>query len=350
MQPIGFAKPVILHSPEGGLLFLNGLELKNPMNFIYILAPLAAFALFLLGRRKKGRILGQLRINTRERFVWLRIVCMALGLGLIFFSLLGPQVFEGFTEVEKTGLDIYVLIDTSKSMLTEDIKPNRLSRAQKIVESLLDSLDGDRIGFIPYSSSAYVQMPLTDDYDLARMFLDVIDTELIGGGGTNAGAAISLANASFDRATGSDRVILILSDGEEYDTNSVEILKAISDDSLRVYTIGIGTEKGGLIPIYDESGNFRVEYKKDSSGEHVLSKLDSDALQKLAASVKGKYYQSTLTGEEITSLVQEITALKRNAYKTDKIRRFSQLYQYFSGAGLILFLAAYLLPERRLQE
>lgn len=329
---------------------MNGLELKNPMNFIYIIVPLAVFALFLLGRHKKVKILEQLRINTRERFAWLRITCMALGLGLIFFSMLGPQAFEGFTEVEKTGLDIYVLIDTSKSMLTEDIKPNRLSRAQKIVESILDSLDGDRIGFIPYSSSAYVQMPLTDDYDLARMFLGVIDTELIGGGGTNAGAAISLADASFNRATGSDRVILILSDGEEYDTNSVEVLKGISDNSLRVYTIGIGTEKGGLIPVYDESGNVKVEYKKDSSGEHVLSKLDSDALQKLAASGKGKYYQSTLTGEEITSLVQEIAALKRNAYKTDKIRRFSQLYQYFLGAGLVLFLAAYLLPERRLQE
>ncbi|HPY78304.1 MAG TPA: VWA domain-containing protein, partial [Anaerohalosphaeraceae bacterium] len=145
---------------------MNGLELKNPMNFIYIIAPLAAFALFLLGRRKKGKILIHLRISTRERLFGIRIACMVLGLGLIFFSLLGPQAFEGFTEVEKTGLDIYVLIDTSKSMLTEDIKPNRLSRAQKIIESILDSLDGDRIGFIPYSSSAYVQMPLTDDYDL----------------------------------------------------------------------------------------------------------------------------------------------------------------------------------------
>ncbi|NLO40060.1 MAG: VWA domain-containing protein [Ruminiclostridium sp.] len=329
---------------------MNALELKNPTNLIYIILPLAALVLFFLGRRKKIKILEQLRINTRERFLWLRIACIVLGLGLIFFSLLGPQVFEGFTEVEKTGLDIYVLIDTSKSMLTEDIKPNRLNRAQKIIESILDNLDGDRIGFIPYSSSAYIQMPLTDDYDLAKMFLEVIDTELIGGGGTNVGTAISLANASFDRATGSDRVILIFSDGEEYETNSIETLKRISDNSLRVYTVGIGTEKGGLIPVYDESNSFKVEYKKDLSGEHVLSKLDSDALQQLAVLGKGKYFQSTLTGEEISSLVQEIAALKRNAYKTDKIRRFKQLYQYFLGAGLILFLAAWLLPERRVQE
>lgn len=328
---------------------MNGLELKNPMNFIYIIAPLAAFALFLLGRRKKGKILSQLHIGTRERFPGIRIACMVLGLGLIFFSLLGPQAFEGYNEVEKTGLDIYVLIDTSKSMLTEDVKPNRLIRAQKIIESLLGSLDGDRIGFIPYSSSAYVQMPLTDDYDLAKMFLDVIDTDLIGGGGTNVGTAISLADASFDRAIGS-RVILIISDGEEYDTNSVEILRRIADDNLRVYTVGIGTEKGGLIPLYDESGKVRVEYKKDSSGEYVTSKLDSKALQQLAALGKGKYYQSTVSGEEITSLVQEIASLKRDAYKTEKISRFSQLYQYFLGPGLILFLASYLLPERRLQQ
>lgn len=327
---------------------MNTLELKNPMNFIYIILPIAALILFLLGRRKKGKILRMLKIDTKERLAWLRIVCLVLGLGLIFFSLLGPQAFEGFTEVEKTGLDIYVLIDTSKSMLTEDIKPNRLSRAKRIIESLLDSINGDRIGFIPYASSAYVQMPLTDDYDMARMFLDVIDTDMIGGGGTNAGSAISLAAASFSRSTGSDRVILLLSDGEEYDKNSAEALKKITDSSLRVYTIGIGTEKGGLIPVYDNSGKIIVEYKKDASGEHVMSRLDAAALQQLAALGNGRYYASTLSGEEISSLVQEIASLKRDSFKTEKIRRYTHLYQYFLGAGLLLFTAAYVFPERRL--
>lgn len=329
---------------------MEGLELKNPLYIFYVILPLAAFVLFLLGRSKKVKILKSLRIDTTERFLWLRIVCMALGLGLIFFSLLGPQAFEGFTEVEKTGLDIYMLIDTSKSMLTEDIQPNRLSRAKKIIQSILGNLNGDRIGFIPYSSSAYVQMPLTDDYDLAEMFLDVIDTDMIGGGGTNAGTAVSLANASFNRATGSDKVIIILSDGEEYETNSVKVVKDIADSSLRVYTIGIGTEKGALIPIYDASGKVKVEYKKDSNGEHVISKLDSGALQKLAAAGNGKYYESTVSGDEITALVQEISSLKRDSFKTDKIRRFKQLYQVFLGAGLALFVAAYVIPERRLQQ
>lgn len=327
---------------------MSALELKNPTNFIYIIIPVASLVLYLLGRGKKGRILRLLRIDVKERLAWLRILCLALGLGLIFFSLLGPQAFEGFTEVEKSGLDIYVLIDTSKSMLTEDIKPNRLSRAKKIIESLLDGLDGDRIGFIPYASSAYVQMPLTDDYDMARMFLDVVDTDMIGGGGTNAGSAISLAAASFDRATGSDKVIVVLSDGEEYETNSAEVVKKITDNSIRIYAIGIGTEKGGLIPIYDESGKIRLEYKKDANGEHVMSKLDAKALQQLASLGNGKYFPSTVAGEEITALLQEIGSMKRESYKTERIRRYAHLYQYFLGAGLLLFAAAYVLPERRI--
>lgn len=327
---------------------MNGLEFKNLMNLIYVILPLATLVLYFLGRKKKVKILKLLKFNSVERFKWIRLPCIVLGLGLMLFALLGPQAFEGFTEVERNGLDIYVLIDTSKSMLAEDIKPNRLSRAQKMIESIIDSLDGDRIGFIPYSSSAYIQMPLTDDYDLAQMFLDVIDTDMIGGGGTNVGVAISLANTSFDKASTGDRVIIILSDGEEYNTGSVDVLKGIQDNSLKVYTIGIGTEKGGLIPVFDDSGKVRVDYKKDTNGEHVMSKLDTDALRQLAVSGNGVYYQSSVSGDEISLLIQELSSLKRNTFKTDKIRRFKQLYQYFLGAGLLLFLTAYLLPERRL--
>lgn len=329
---------------------MNGLELKNPTNFIYIVLPLATVVFYLLGRRKKDEILKQMRINTRERFAWLRVILIALGISLMFFALLGPQAFEGFTEVERTGLDIYILIDTSKSMLAEDIKPNRLSRAQKIIEGIIDQLDGDRIGIIPYSSSAYIQMPLTDDYDLARMFLDVIDTDMIGGGGTNAGSAISLAGASFEKASGSDRVIIILSDGEEYNTNSVDVLKGLQDEKMKVYTIGIGTEKGSLIPVYDTSDKVRIDYKKDSNGEYVSSRLNSEALKELAAFGNGAYYQASVTGDEIQSLLKELSSLKRDTYKTDKISRFQQLYQYFLGAGILLFLIAWLLPERRMVE
>lgn len=325
---------------------MGSLEFKNPSNFIYIILPAASLCLFILGIAKKERIISVLKLNIRMRFKIIRIILAAAGLGLVFFSLLGPQTFEGFEEIERTGLDIYILIDTSKSMLTEDVQPNRLERAKKIIEGIIDRLEGERIGFIPYSSDAYIQMPLTDDYELAKMFLEVIDTDMVGGGGTNVSTAIKLASESFERTSNSDKVIVILSDGEEHNTYSIRLIRSVMDDNLKVYVIGIGTDKGGLIPVYDDTGR-RVDYKKDSYGMYVMSKLNRKVLQELAAVGKGVYYQSTGTKDEIDSLAEDISNLKRETYKTNRIRRFKQLYQYFLAAGIICIVAAYLLPEGR---
>ena len=327
--------------------FFGLFEFKYPLNIVYIVLPLASCILLFLGSEKKERILNILKIKTVRKYRVLRSLLAVLGLGLILFSLLGPQSFIGVTKVHKEGLDIYVLIDTSKSMLVEDIKPDRLSRAKKIIENIITKLDGDRIGFIPFSSAAYIQMPLTDDYQLARMFLDVIDTDMIGGGGTNVGTAISLAQKSFNEASSADRVVIVLSDGEEHNSNSVDILKSIKDDRLKVFTIGIGTEKGGLVPDYDSTGIQKAGYKKDKNGEFVMSKLNADTLKSIASTGNGAYYPASVTGEEISSLTKKISSLKRSNYNTDEVKRFKQLYQYFLGPGILLFLIAYLLPERR---
>lgn len=326
---------------------MNFFEFKYPINIIYIIFPAACISLFILGYRKREKILNLLKIKTAGQFKILQTTLAILGLCLILFSLLGPQSFIGLEKVKKEGLDIYVLIDTSKSMLAEDIKPNRLSRAKNIIGSIIDNLNGDRIGFIPFSSAAYIQMPLTDDYDLAHMFLDVIDTDMIGGGGTNVGTALSLAEKSFSEASSVDRVVIVLSDGEEHNSNSVDVLKSFKDERLKVFTIGVGTEKGGLVPDYDSTGEQKTGYKKDNKGEFVISKLNSETLEKLASEGNGSYYAASLTGNEITSLVKKISTLKKDTYKTDEVRRFKQLYQFFLGPGILLFLAAYLLPERR---
>lgn len=323
------------------------LEFKHPFNIIFAVLPLACCILLFLGSRKKERILNRLNIKTVSKYRVLRSVLSVFGLGLILFSLLGPQSFIGVTKVHKEGLDIYFLIDTSKSMLVEDVKPNRISMAKNIIESIIDKLEGDRIGFIPFSSAAYIQMPLTDDYQLARMFLDAIDTDMIGGGGTNIGTALNLAQKSFNDTSSADRVVIILSDGEEHSSNSVDVLKSIGDDRLKVFAIGIGTEKGGLVPEYDSSGAQKTGYKKDKNGEFVMSKLKADTLKDIASIGNGAYYQASISGNEIPSLTQKISSLKRDNYNEHEIKRYKQLYQYFLGPGILLFLVAYLLPERR---
>lgn len=308
--------------------------------------PIVILLILILGGRKKADILAKMRSGLTMKYEKLRIVIMFLGLVTICIALLGPQKLAGTMEVKRESLDIYVLLDTSKSMLVEDTVPNRLEREKQIVSNILDELDGDRIGFIPFSSSAYIQMPLTDDYNMAKMFLDVVDTDMIGGGGSDVGKAIKLAYDSFERTTIGDKVILIISDGEEHDKDSEESLKKIMDDQLKVYAIGVGTSEGGLIPIYNETGQI-IDYKKDKNGNPVMSKLNDTTLKSLAKIGHGEYYSSTMDTREVNTFLSNIASLKKDGKKTKEINQYKQLYPYFLGVGIIMFLVAYLVPVRR---
>lgn len=316
---------------------------KYPFSIVFIFIPILALILLILAYRKKDKILNAMNIKAVSKFKFLKNVLITLGLILIVYSLMGPQTFQGFFELKKEGLDIYFLIDTSKSMLVEDIQPDRITRTKKIIGDIIDSLEGDRIGFIPFSSDAYIQMPLTDDYNLAHMFLDVIDTNMIGGGGTNIEAAINLAYKSFEKTSSTDKVLIIISDGEEHETDSIKTAENINDKNLKIYTIGVGTEKGGLIPIYDDNENKTSGYMKDFAGNFVTSSLYSDTLKKLAQIGNGLYFEN-----ESSNLINDMDSLKRNTTKTDTIRRYKLLYQPFLAAGILLFVTGYLLPERRM--
>jgi len=323
------------------------MEFKYPYNIIFLVLAIAATVFFVLAFGKKEKILALFHLDFKTHFKVLRSILLCAGLLLFVFSLLGPQVFAGYSEAAKKGLDIYVLIDTSKSMLVSDIKPDRMTVAKKIIGSLLDNSEGDRIGFIPFAANAYIQMPLTDDYSIAKMFLDSIDTDMVSGGGTNIAAAIKLAGDSFERTSSSDSVILILSDGEEHETDSQNAIKNITDEKIKIFTIGIGTEKGGLVPVYNDDGSAVVDYMKDPSGNTVTSRLEAEIMKKIAQDGNGAYFQATLQGNETTALLNELSKLKRGTLSTEKIKRFTPLYQYFLGSGILLFAIAWLLPERR---
>ena len=323
------------------------LEFSYPYNWPGFFLPLAAAALLALSYRKKERIMAQLAMVFAIRWKILRTALLFLGLGLMAFSLLGPKVFSGYAEKGKTGMDIYILMDTSKSMLASDVAPDRLSVAKKIAESLLDHLDGDRVGFIPFASDAYIQMPLTDDYQLARLFLNVMDTDMISGGGTNLAAAIRLANDSFSRASGADRAILILSDGEENDGASQNLLRNIKDGSPRIYTIGIGTERGSLIPVFGSDGATVVDYMRDAGGNPVTSRLDADLLARLARESGGASYLISGQTMDLSPLLDDLSGMHRDVRAREQVRQFRQLYQYFLGPGILLFLLAWFLPERK---
>lgn len=310
---------------------------------VYFLIPLLVLITLVFAYRKRDKIIKHLQWGLEYKFKILKPTLVVLGLGLIVCSLLGPQVLKGYQKVEQKGLDIYIAIDTSQSMLARDVKPSRLQRAKKGIEELIDSLDGDRVGFIPFSSDAYIQMPLTNDYHLAKMFLEVIDTGMIAGGGTDIASAIKLAKNSFDRSAQGEKVIVIFSDGETH--NPAGIKAAQNMKNTKLYTVGVGTEKGGLIPQYNAQGE-KVGYKKDNTGQYVNSKLNQATLEKIAQQGSGRFYRLDLKNRAIDKLIQQISQLQKRKLGTDKIKKFKQLYQYFLGVGLLLLLIGYFLPER----
>ncbi|MFW5982192.1 MAG: VWA domain-containing protein [Halanaerobiaceae bacterium] len=326
-------------------MFWEQIEYRYPENIIYFIIPVIMLFVLLLAYRKKERILKTIRIVIDMKYKYIKIILLTLAVIFIAYSALGPQVFEDYLEVEREGIDIYLLFDTSKSMLVEDIKPSRIERGKKIVERILASLEGDRIGLIPFAADAYVQMPLTDDYQLAELFLEVIDTDMIAGGGSNIPAAINLAKNSFDKSARGDKVIVIISDGEEHQNNSLEAVEGIEGEDIRIFTLGIGTEKGGLIPVFNQQGS-KESYMRDKNGEYVNSRLHSDNLKQIAKSGQGTYLELAASGE-IDNLLAELSSLKRSQYKTEEIKQYRHLYQYFLGAGIILFITGYLLLEGR---
>jgi len=322
------------------------MELKYPFNALYMLPALAAAVLYFLSLRKKETIMTAFCLGYAIRLKVLRTALLGMGMGLVAFSLTWPQSFSGYAEMNKTGMELYVLVDTSKSMLVSDMEPDRLNIAKKIAGNLLDHLEGDRIGWIPFASAAYIQMPLTDDYQLARMFLDVMDTDMISGGGTNLASAIRLANSSFERSSSADRVILILSDGEEHDGIGLDAIKSIVDTQTKVFAVGIGTEKGGLVPVFNDAGDAVIDYMRDESGNPIVSRLHSDALKELAEGGRGRYYQATVQGAESSALLEALSALRKDTLETKAVKRYDPLYQYFLGLGILLFAIAWFYPER----
>ncbi|MGM0508417.1 MAG: VWA domain-containing protein [Fusobacteriota bacterium] len=316
------------------------MEFANLKNWIYILISIIGLFILIFGVRKRNKTLQLIGMEKYVENYFFRNLVMFLGIILITISLLGPQILKEEREIEKKSLDIYVLIDVSKSMLVEDVKPNRLKRAKSSIEELLNNLNGDRVGFIPFASSAYIQMPLTDDYDMSKMFLEVIDTKMMSSGGTDLDKALKLAQNSFQKSKGTDRAIIILTDGEIHDENPLETAKEI-DASF--YKIAIGTKNGGLIPRLDDQGK-QIGWITDENNNAVTSKLNLDILKKL----KGKLYRSTVTGDEIREVVKDILKLKREDTRREKIKVYNKLYQYFLGVGLLLFLIGYFNINKRI--
>jgi len=261
-------------------------------------------------------------------------------LGLLVFALAGPRFGSQLVKVEREGVDLVITLDTSLSMLAEDMLPNRLERAKQEMIDLIRGLEGDRVGIVVFAGKAFTLCPLTVDYDAALMFTRSVGVDIVSDPGTNLADAVETSVALFETSEKRDRAIILVTDGESHEGDAVDASRQAGDKGVKIYTIGIGNPSGELIPERGTDGAI-AGYKKDRRGETVLTQLDERTLEGMASASGGKYLPATREGLELKVLYNEIAGMEKKTIKGEFIERKKERYWVFLlGALLALLLDA----------
>lgn len=275
-----------------------------------------------------------------------RAVCALAAVFFIILALARPQYGAKVSETTQRAADIVIAIDVSESMLSEDIKPNRMARAKELLGALISQLEGNRIGVIAFAGVAFWQCPLTLDTAGAKMFLDLVDTSLIPSGGTAIGDALRLGTKALASSPARTKAIILLTDGEDHRSAPEEAARAAARHSIRIFAVGFGSAAGEPIPLRDEQGAF-TGYKKDKKGTVVMSKLDEKLLASLASETDGLYMQAQDGAVDIARLGDAVSGLDKAKVSSRLSRSYEDRYQYPLAAGLVFLLGALFLPRRK---
>ena len=293
-----------------------------------------------------ARLLPQLAGTVNRFRRVLRFALQLLGLAFALIALAQPRWGYTFQDVERKGLDLLIAVDTSRSMLSNDVQPNRLERVKLAAQDLISELQGDRVGLIAFAGRAFLQAPLTIDYGAVVESINDLDTKTVPEGGTNISEAIALASRTFGKSAMGNRALILFTDGEELSGDAVKAAKAAADSGVRIFTLGVGTPQGSLIPISGEDGE--TAFVKDSAGQVVKSKLDENRLREVAQASGGIY----LHLENGPSTMQQIYSeglAKMQAAEFDMrlSRRPIERYEWPLGAALVALALSVLIGERK---
>ena len=292
-----------------------------------------------------ARLLPQLAgtVNRGRRIF--RFALLLLVLALVIVSLARPRVGYAFEEVKRKGLDLIFAVDVSRSMLSNDVAPNRLARVKLATQDLIDELQGDRVGLIAFAGRSFLQAPLTIDYGAAVDSITDLDTKSIPEGGTNISKAIQLATQTYGKSATGNRALIIFTDGEELDGDAEAAAKAAAEAGVRIFTVGVGTPAGSLIPIRGEDGG--TAFVKDEQGQVVKSKLNEESLRAIAKATGGFYLHlenGPRTMKQLfTDGLSKMTAADINARMS---RRPIERYEWPLAAAIMLFALALLINDR----
>ena len=303
-------------------------------------------------KRKKQQEFGDLELIKKlspEKSTFkpvLKMIVVLLGLTFVIIGLVNPKMGTKIEKVKRQGIDIVFAVDVSKSMLAEDVAPNRLEKSKQLVSQLINQLGSDRIGIIAYSGNAFPVLPMTSDYAVAKMFLQGMNPGMISSQGTSIDQAIDLASTKyFDKKDKTNKVLVILSDGEDHSDNAESAAEEAQKVGIKIITVGVGTEKGGTIPL--AKNGLGEGLQKDKDGNVVVTKRNAVVLAAIAKASKGGY----VDGNSTKMVVEYVKKVLDNTEKTEfgavQMADLKSQFQWFLGFGFfLLFLDVFLLERK----
>ncbi len=331
------------------------MQLYNPIHLVLLwLIPLILIFLYITSKRKK-RIMGhfaqpetfnKISLNYSKTKFKQRVFLYVLAVVLIVIALAQPQWGKEKRKFSRKGVDIMFLLDTSRSMLVEDIKPNRIEKAKLQIHSIIKKLKGDRVGLVVFAGDSFLKCPLTLDYSAFRLFLDSVNVDFFQDKGTDLMQAILTGISSFKESDEKYNVMIIFSDGEDHVGKIDENLNKVKKLGIRIYAVGMGTSDGGPIPLKNKRGVL-AGYKKDNDGNLIFSRLEEKNLFQIANMTDGLYYQATTSDKELDVVMNHIEKIDKREFEEKMVVEKEDHFQIFILLAFVILVIELMIGERK---
>jgi Ca-activated chloride channel family protein len=329
------------------------LDESKYLYLLFLLPILAVLFLYVeFWKRKKQREFGDVELVKKlspEKSNFkpaLKFGILLLGIAMLILGLVNPKIGTKVEKVKREGIDIVFAIDVSKSMLCEDIAPNRLEKSKQVVSQIINNLGSDRIGIIAYAGSAFPVLPITTDYNVAKMFLQSMNTGMVSSQGSNLDEAIKLSEKYFEGSPNTSKLMIMITDGEDHSDGAENAAEEAKKIGMKIITIGVGTTAGGPIP-NKKNGVIESFHRDKNTGEVVVTKLRPEALEAIAKAAKGGYINGNNTKQTVDFIKKSLNNIQKTEFEATEMKNFQSQFQWFLGIGFFLLLLDVFLLERK---
>lgn len=329
-------------------------RIEEPIYFYFLVIIPIMIVIFLLvlwwkknTQRKFSEIglLQKLAPNSSTFKSVLKLVLFLLGIAFLIISLANPKIGTKLKTVKREGVDVVFALDVSKSMLAEDIAPNRLEKAKQIISKTIDKLGSDRVGIIIYAGNSYPLLPITTDHAAANMFLQNANPDMVSSQGTAINEALELAKTYYNNDEQTNRFLIIISDGEDHQEETKQVAQNLANEGVKIYTVGVGTENGAPIPM--RLNEAMIGYKKDRTGETVITKRKPAILEGIATAADGEYIDGNVTEKPVKVIADIIANAEKSEFETKQFSDYKDQFQWFLAIGLFFLVIDVFLFDKK---